>query len=139
MLRFLIGLAAVALAAIAAADTETDGPRAEFEAIASGLEEGHNSYLGSGQLASIRVQLRDSSLTLMQRTRLNADLSSHLLRLGQINAAIAQIAHGPAGLRGSGRVRGSGSRSGSGSSSGSGPVPVAVAVLVVFSIETSTA
>jgi len=91
MLRFLIGLAAVALAAIAAADTETDGPRAEFEAIASGLEEGHNSYLGSGQLASIRVQLRDSSLTLMQRTRLNADLSSHLLRLGQINAAIAQI------------------------------------------------
>ena len=92
MILFAVLLAGL-LAAGVHADSEAGipSPRAEFERMAYRLEQSDNPYLGKLQVPRLRQALARPDQTQRQRLRLRADLSSHLLRLGDVEAAITEI------------------------------------------------
>ena len=72
-------------------DSDSVDVHAEFLAIADGLENGENQYLGRQQIPRIERQLQQGDLSFEETVNLRLRLCWHQLRLGQIDAAAKTI------------------------------------------------
>jgi len=63
----------------------------EFRAIAAGLSAGSNPYFGRAQIGALETQLDAPLVTARDRIRTRAALCVELLRVGEVDEAVAQI------------------------------------------------
>ncbi|HEX5009765.1 MAG TPA: CRTAC1 family protein, partial [Planctomycetota bacterium] len=65
--------------------------RAEFEAIAQSLRTGRNEFFGRAQVDALLARRRSSGVAPLERAREAVALTSELLRLGEVDEAVAII------------------------------------------------
>ena len=70
-------------------ESGTTAIRREFEAVAEALEAGSNPYVAVGMIPELRRKLGRESLKPRRRADLASELSKHLLRVGEVDEAIA--------------------------------------------------
>ncbi len=68
---------------------QTVGPQEEFAAIARRLRAGSNEYFGHAPITALRAELDRAGLSADQSTRLRIRLAAELLRVGDVDGAIA--------------------------------------------------